>query len=129
MLAEPQSRSAPKIATTIRHFNGLHDVIYRNPDHVYSVIGRHFGVDKVDLLSERRNVCLVKARHWGMYLMKTQWGMSYPYIGRLFGDRDHTTIIHGVRKVMEELAASEDARRVEIDLVAALHRAEAGDAN
>lgn len=127
MLAEPQTHNAPKIATTIRHLNGLHNVAYRNPEHVYSAIERHFGVCRVDLLSGRRNAQTVKARHWGMYLMKTQWGMSYPYVGRLFGDRDHTTIINGVKKVTAEIATSEDARRTEVDLVAALQRAEGGD--
>jgi|WetSurMetagenome_2_1015567.scaffolds.fasta_scaffold02463_6 chromosomal replication initiation ATPase DnaA len=126
MLAEPRERTAPKIATTIRDLNGLRDVVHRDPEIIYGVVCQYFDVDKTDLMSLRRNVAYVNARFWAMYLMKTQWGMSYPYIGRIFGDRDHTTIIHGVKKVVADIATSEDARRTEVDLVVALRRAETG---
>jgi chromosomal replication initiator protein len=129
MLDEPREHTAPRIATSIRHLNGLHDVVYRKPEHVYALIEQLFGVDRCGLLSRRQDAKVVTARHWGMYMMKTQWGFSYPYIGKFFGGRDHTTVLYGVRKVMSDIATSADARRTEIDLMAALQRAEAADAS
>ena len=47
--------------------------------------------------SRRRN--LVDARQIAMYVTRNKTDLSYPEIGRAFGDRDHTTVIHAVRKI------------------------------
>jgi chromosomal replication initiator protein len=51
-----------------------------------------------------------------MYLAKTMTTRSLPEIGRRFGGRDHTTILHGVRKV-EELRASDSQLAEDLDLL------------
>jgi hypothetical protein len=97
----------------------------RNPEHIYAVIGGHFGVSRLDLLSPRRDVKIVRARQWGMFLAKTEWSeLSFPDVGRMF-DRDHTTVVHGVRKITEELETSPSAYTRLVDLVMALRRMEA----
>jgi len=48
-----------------------------------------------------------RARHVAMYLVRSYCRMSYPEIGRLFG-RDHSTVLHAVRRVGEDLAALRD---------------------
>jgi hypothetical protein len=97
----------------------------RNHEHIYSVVEAHFGVSRLDLLSSRRDVKIVRARQWGMFLAKTEWGeLSFPDVGRIF-DRDHTTVVHGVHKIRDELETSECAWTTLVDLVMALRRIEA----
>jgi hypothetical protein len=64
----------------------------------------------VDLLSVRRNRALVEARHEAMYRMKTETSMSFPEIGRRLGGRDHTTVMHGVRRHMVRVAERRECR-------------------
>lgn len=64
----------------------------------------HFGVLRSDILSTRRTAPLVRARHVAVYLCKTQVSRSLPEIGRAFGNRDHTTILHAIRKVKSKIA-------------------------
>lgn len=64
-----------------------------------------FKVSKKDLLSHRRNRSIVRPRQIGMYLAKVLTERSLPEIGRRFGDRDHTTVLHAVRKVTALIAS------------------------
>lgn len=54
-------------------------------------------VTQIDLVSSRRTQHVAHARQELMYWAKTRTGMSLPDIGRRLGDRDHTTVLHGVR--------------------------------
>jgi chromosomal replication initiation ATPase DnaA len=58
-----------------------------------------WGVNKVDMLSNRRSAHLVLPRHVAMFLSKEMTGRSLPDIGRMFSDRDHTTVLHAVRRI------------------------------
>ncbi|MGH1419487.1 MAG: chromosomal replication initiator protein DnaA [Hyphomicrobiaceae bacterium] len=81
---------------------------------ILRIISRHFGVSKADLLSQRRHRSVVRPRQIGMYLAKQLTQRSLPEIGRRFGNRDHTTVLHAIRKIDGEL--TNDARlRDEID--------------
>jgi len=57
------------------------------------------GVRKVDVLSIRRDRNMVQARQVAMWLARRHTALSYPTIGRLIGGRDHTTVMHALRKV------------------------------
>lgn len=61
-----------------------------------------------DILSQRRHRSVVWPRQIGMYLAKQLTSRSLPEIGRRFGNRDHTTVLHAIRKIEGELAG--DAR-------------------
>lgn len=61
-------------------------------------------VTLVDINSNRRTAKVVKPRQIAMYLVKTLTSRSFPDIGRRFGDRDHTTVIHAVRKIERLIA-------------------------
>ncbi len=74
-------------------------------DEILKVISRHYGVPKTDLLSERRHRSVVWPRQIGMYLAKQLTSRSLPEIGRRFGGRDHTTVLHAIRKIESHLAA------------------------
>ncbi|MFM2422388.1 MAG: Chromosomal replication initiator protein DnaA, partial [Pseudomonadota bacterium] len=73
---------------------------------IIRVISRHYGVSKQDILSERRHRSIVWPRQVGMYLAKQLTSRSLPEIGRRFGDRDHTTVLHAIRKVEREIEAN-----------------------
>ena len=83
-------------------------------DEIQKTVAEHFNMKQVDLLSERRTRAIARPRQIAMYLCKQHTTRSYPDIGRRFGGRDHTTVLHGVRKI-EELMPQDDqiARDVE----------------
>lgn len=73
---------------------------------ILRIISRHFGVSKGDLLSQRRHRSVVWPRQVGMYLAKQLTARSLPEIGRRFGNRDHTTVLHAIRKIEGELSGN-----------------------
>ncbi len=83
-------------------------------DEIQKTVAEHFTLKQADLLSERRTRSVARPRQIAMWLCKQHTTRSYPDIGRRFGGRDHTTVLHGVRKI-EELMAQDDqiARDVE----------------
>ena len=81
---------------------------------ILRVVSRHFGVSKGDLLSQRRHRSVVWPRQIGMYLAKQMTARSLPEIGRRFGNRDHTTVIHAIRKI-EGILGDNPRLRDELD--------------
>jgi chromosomal replication initiator protein len=77
---------------------------------ILRIISRHFGVSKGDLLSQRRHRSVVWPRQIGMYLAKQLTHRSLPEIGRRFGGRDHTTVLHAIRKIESQLNADNRLR-------------------
>ena len=73
---------------------------------ILRIISRHFGVSKGDLLSQRRHRSVVWPRQIGMYLAKQLTARSLPEIGRRFGNRDHTTVLHAIRKIQGQITDS-----------------------
>ena len=66
---------------------------------IQRVVARQYNVSRSDLLSSRRTANVVRPRQVAMYLAKTLTLRSLPEIGRRFGGRDHTTVLHAVRKI------------------------------
>ncbi len=73
-------------------------------DDILRIVAKHYNVTRADLLSQRRTANVVKPRQVAMYLAKTLTLRSLPEIGRRFGGRDHTTVLHAVRKIDRLLA-------------------------
>lgn len=85
-----------------REHNGKHVPIPKAINRVLTITraaSRHSGYSVGDIISHRRRAPMVRVRHVVMYLSYRLTSMSFPEIGRLLGDRDHTTILHGVRKI------------------------------
>ena len=80
-------------------------------DEIQKTVAEHFNMKQVDLLSERRTRAIARPRQIAMYLCKQHTTRSYPDIGRRFGGRDHTTVLHGVRKIEELLPADDQIAR------------------
>ena len=83
---------------------------------IQKIVATHFNVSKHDMLSARRTRTIVRPRQIAMYLAKTMTPRSFPEIGKRFGGRDHTTVLHAVRKV-EELRAADDSLAQEIEML------------
>ena len=83
-----------------------------------AVCRRYAGITLMDLVSCRRGEDVHTPRHVAMYLAKALTLKSYPTIGVAFGDRDHTTIIYGVKKI-RRLSMRDDELRGVISSVAA----------
>lgn len=73
-------------------------------DDILRLVSRHYGVSKGDILSQRRHRSVVWPRQIGMYLAKQLTSRSLPEIGRRFGNRDHTTVLHAIRKIEGEIS-------------------------
>lgn len=100
----------------------LKDVIYPNkpkeitPSLIINVVAEHFGVKAEDITSKKRNSEFVQPRQVVMYLCRELTDTSYINIGKLLGKKDHTTIIHGVKKVTEEIEINEELRN-KVDII------------
>ncbi len=70
-------------------------------DEIMKKICHYYNVRMSDLLSPRRSRNIARPRQMAMYLSKNMTSRSYPEIGKQFGNRDHTTVMHAVRKIEE----------------------------
>ncbi len=70
-------------------------------DDIQKATSEHFGLKQSDLISERRNRSIARPRQAAMWLCKQLTTRSLPDIGRRFGGRDHTTVLHAVRRIEE----------------------------
>jgi chromosomal replication initiator protein len=80
-------------------------------DEIQKLTADHFGLKQSDLLSERRTRSVARPRQVAMWLCKQHTTRSYPDIGRRFGGRDHTTVLHAVKKIEELIASDEQIAR------------------
>jgi chromosomal replication initiator protein len=83
---------------------------------IQKLVATHFNVSRADILSSRRTASVVRPRQIAMYLAKVLTPRSLPEIGRRFGGRDHTTVLHAVRKIAG-LATTEGTLAEEIELL------------
>jgi chromosomal replication initiator protein len=84
----------------------LHDLLRANDrritmDEIQKQVAAHFNIRVADMYSARRARSVARPRQVAMYLSKQLTSRSLPEIGRKFGGRDHTTVMHAVRKVEE----------------------------
>ena len=99
----------------------LHDLLKANDrrisiEDIQKKVAEHYNIRFSDMLSPRRARPVARPRQVAMYLCKALTIHSLPEIGRKFGGRDHTTIIHGVRKI-EELLKEDKYLAADIDLM------------
>lgn len=86
---------------------------------IIAVTAKHYGVSRADILSARRTAIIARPRQVVYYLSKKLTLKSLPEIARLIGNRDHTSALHGIRKI--ERLRKVDAR-LEADIVAIASR-------
>ncbi|MEE2655046.1 MAG: chromosomal replication initiator protein DnaA [Pseudomonadota bacterium] len=99
----------------------LHDVLRANDrrvtiEEIQKRVSEHFNIRIADMHSARRARAVARPRQVAMYLAKQLTSRSLPEIGRKFGGRDHTTVMHAVKKV-EELRHTDSAFCENVDLL------------
>ena len=80
-------------------------------DDIQKATADYFGLKQADLISERRTRAVARPRQAAMWLAKQLTTRSLPDIGRRFGGRDHTTVLHAVRRIDELRAADPQLAR------------------
>jgi len=83
---------------------------------VVRAVCHHFNLRSSDLLGKDRHRSVAQARHVAIYLCRQRLKCSYPELGRHFGHRDHTSVMHAVKKV-EALRATDADLRGHIDAI------------
>ncbi|MFQ5954631.1 MAG: helix-turn-helix domain-containing protein, partial [Kiloniellales bacterium] len=99
----------------------LHDLLRANDrrvtiEEIQRRVAEHFNVRLSDMHSARRARAVARPRQVAMYLAKQLTSRSLPEIGRKFGGRDHTTVMHAVRKV-DELRAIDNGFAEDVELL------------
>ena len=80
------------------------------PELIIDIVAEHFNIKSEDILSQKRSADIVYPRQIAMYLCKNMTDSPLDTIGSLLGGRDHSTIIHGIKKVTEEYETNETTR-------------------
>ncbi|CAD7051919.1 chromosomal replication initiator protein DnaA [Pseudorhizobium endolithicum] len=110
------SLSIDRVDELLAHLVGTGEAKRVRIEDIQRIVARHYNVSRQELVSNRRTRVVVKPRQIAMYLSKTLTPRSFPEIGRRFGGRDHTTVLHAVRKI-EELIGGDTKLSHEIELL------------
>jgi chromosomal replication initiator protein len=102
--------------TAIRDLIRTHELKRVKIEDIQKLVASHYSVSRADILSSRRTAAVVKPRQVAMFLAKMLTLRSLPEIGRRFGGRDHTTVLHAVRKI-EALSQTDTILREELELL------------
>jgi len=87
-----------------------------NVESIQNLVASHFNLNIEELLSARRSRSLARPRQIAMYLAKQHTTNSLPDIGRKFSNRDHTTVIHAVKKIDELIKKDNDIKQSVFEL-------------
>jgi chromosomal replication initiator protein len=99
----------------------LHDLLRASErrvsiDEIQKRVAEHYNLRLADMHSARRARAVARPRQVAMYLCKQLTPRSLPEIGRKFGGRDHTTVMHAVRRI-EELRTSDPSIAEDVELL------------
>lgn len=84
--------------------------IYAKPLEIIKTISNQYHIKLMDIKGPKRSKPIANARHIAMYLIKHHLDLPFAEIGRYFGDRDHTSVMHAVKKIEEALPGDEELR-------------------
>lgn len=76
--------------------------------HVQETVAAYYGINVRHMVGEARGREIARPRQVAMYLARELSGKSFPDIGRRFGNRDHTTVMHAVRAVEQRIREDDD---------------------
>lgn len=97
----------------VKNFFGVKNKLHHrkiSPKNILAAVSKHFQTKTGDLLGESRRQELVLPRQVAMYLLREEIKIPLAEIGRILGGRDHTTIIHGVRKIGQRFTSDSSLR-------------------
>lgn len=81
------------------------------PEYVIEVVADHFKISAEDIIGDRRSANIAFPRHITMYLCYTECGQTLKHIGEILGNRDHSTVKHGVEKIVKDLDTNDSTVR------------------
>jgi chromosomal replication initiator protein len=81
-------------------------------DQIVDAVSRHFKIPSPDIKGVSRKAPIVHARHVAVFVTREITKDSWKHIGSLFGDRDHTSMMHGYQKISEMMQRDKDLRAV-----------------
>lgn len=114
---EPKPESRPYWFWMVLEPNRKHPPIKA----IQRAVADHWSMEMNDLLSQRRTAKIIVPRHVAMYLAKKLTLKSLPDIGRNFAGRDHTTVLHAVRKVeyliQKDAGLAQTVNEIELSLM------------
>jgi len=87
-----------------------------NVESIQNIVADHFNLNIKEMLSARRSRSLARPRQIAMYLAKKHTTNSLPDIGRKFSNRDHTTVIHAVKKIEELIKKDNEIKQSIIEI-------------
>lgn len=70
-----------------------------NPEIIIATVAQHYGFSVKDIKGSKRYPRIVEARHLSIYLCRSLLGETYVEIGKIFGGKDHSTIVHSIKKI------------------------------
>lgn len=82
---------------------GLSPIPYVSIRQIQEAVSRSFRIPPIEMISARRARDVSRPRQVAMYLARELTCHSLPRIGYYFGDRDHTTVMHGIREVKKRI--------------------------
>ena len=85
-------------------------------EYVQKIVANYFGISTEDISSKKRSQNIVYPRQIAMYLCRKLLNISLPKIGRGFGGRDHSTVIHGCDKIAELIETDPQVRSTVIEI-------------
>ena len=95
--------------------NGKDEGNHYHPDELIKNLCTFYKIKPTQIKSSKRDAFLVKARQIAMYMLRKEFGLPFVEIGNMLGGRDHTTVMHGVGKVENQLSEknfSEEMTRI-----------------
>ncbi|MFN8219817.1 MAG: chromosomal replication initiator protein DnaA [Fimbriimonadales bacterium] len=90
-------------------------------DRVVDKVGKHFDIHSEEILGISRKAPIVHARHVAIYVYREITHDSWKHIGTLFGDRDHTSMMHGYNKIGEAMIRDRDLNNTVKSLIRELY--------
>lgn len=75
-------------------------------------VARQLRIGADEILGQGRRASIVRARQIAMYICRRKLGLSYPELGRMFGGRDHTTVLHAIRKIEKMMLENKDVHNL-----------------
>jgi chromosomal replication initiator protein len=79
------------------------------PHDIIRQVAEYFSLPPEELTGNKRKTALVFARQMAMYLCREILAASYPVLGQIFGGKDHSTVIYGIKKIEKYIAAHKNA--------------------
>ena len=95
-------------------------------EEIQQQVAERFGISRAELIGSSRAATPLRARQVAIYLTREMTDLSLPQIGRLYGGRDHTTVLNSLRRIEASLGEDEALNQKVAELRTAIHNPAAG---